>query len=358
MNAPSLQLPIDTVLATAPDAAALDLEIGRSRGGRPLFAGRWGHGPLHLSLIAGCHADEPVGPETLRRLATWLAGLPASAPELGAATWFLVPHVNPDGEAANCGWSGVTVPTTDYRGNGDRGYDLPAYLDCVVREAPGDDLEWGFPLDADDRDTRPENLAVADFLRAGAPFGLLASFLSMAFARGPWFLLEPAWIERSAALRLYLGRRVAAMGYSLHDVDRGGEKGFRRIDTGFSTRPDARAMASWFIERGDAEMASRFHLSSMEFVRELGGDPLTLVSEMPLFLMPQEIEGVDAPPLPTGTEGRLAFFAWAARRRSALTPGQFRAAAEAFGIRPMPLADQMRLQLEFLNAGLAAVETG
>ena len=48
-------------------------EIGRSREGRPLPGATLGDGPLRISLIAGAHADEPVGPRALERLITWLA---------------------------------------------------------------------------------------------------------------------------------------------------------------------------------------------------------------------------------------------------------------------------------------------
>ena len=41
-------------------------------------------------------------------------------------------------------------------------------------------------------------------------------------------------------------------------------------------------------ERNDPGMAAKFRPSSMEYVRSLGGDPFTMVSEMPLFLRPLE----------------------------------------------------------------------
>ena len=355
---PGPLLPVERVLATDPDAAVLDRRLGASREGRPVVGCRRGSGPLGVSLIGGCHADEPVGPEMLRRLATYLSSLPAEAPELQAATWSLVPHVNPDGEARNRGWSEAFLAVRDSQGADDRAYDLTAYLDGVVREGPEDDLEWGFPLDPEDRDARPENLAVADFLRPQAPFALHASYHSMGFAEGPWFLLEGDWEDRTEAMRRRLGKAVAAMGYELHDVDREGEKGFHRIAPGFCTRPDSRAMAAYFIGKGDAETAAIFQPSSMEFVRSLGGDPLTLVSEMPLFLMAESSpEDPQAPPYPTGTGGRLAFLAWAQRRRRKLSDEAFLDEALELGIAPMPLRDQMRLQLAFLNEGLAAVST-
>ncbi|MCB1057285.1 MAG: peptidase [Acidobacteria bacterium] len=360
-----VELPIEEILAGEAREAPPDraLEIGRSRQDRPIQGYRFGHGGCHVSLLAGSHADEPVGPALLRRLAGWLAHRPATAPELTEATWSLIPHVNPDGEAANAGWIGQTVALKDHTGTDDLGYELAAYLKHVVREAPGDDIEWGYPevsdLGADDDlgAVRPENLAVARFLAAGAPFALHASLHGMGFAEGPWFLLEPAWIERTEGLRAHLETLVGELGYALHDVDRHGEKGFRRIGPGYSTRPDSRAMAAYFIERGEAETAALFGPSSMELVRELGDDPLTLVSEMPLFLVPGATDEVaeGGPPSPSGTDGRRHFFAWAAERLRRVTPETFRFEAARAGIRPMPIRDQMRLQLAFVNQGLAAV---
>ena len=360
MRCASLVLPVEAVLDASPAFPEGMNRIGQSRQGRPLWGLRIGEGALQISLIGGCHADEPVGPAMLERLAGFLESRPASDPLLEGATWHLVPHANPDGDAANAGWSEHTLPHPDHAGAEDRAFDLPRYLEGAMRELPGDDVEFGFPADKGDREARPENLAIADFLRAGGKFALHGTFHGMAFAAGPWFLMEESWVERTEAMRQRLVERVEAMGYTVHDVDRQGEKGFHRISPGFTTRPDSRAMAAHFIARGEAETAALFRPSSMEFVRGLGGDPLTLVSEMPLFLMSPELpeapsDSSERPPLPTGTEGRLAFLAWTRRRMAADGPEGFRRQAAAFGIRPMAIRDQMRLQLAFLNEALAAV---
>ncbi len=80
----------------------------------------------------------------------------------------------------------------------------------------------------------------------------------------------------------------------------------------------------------------------METIRSLGGDPLTLVSEMPLFLLPAEHyrDGdVVRPPV-------------LARLHQAAEPGSLRRAAREIGVEAMPIEDQMRLQLAFLEEGL------
>ncbi|HWM93861.1 MAG TPA: M14 family zinc carboxypeptidase [Thermoanaerobaculia bacterium] len=330
-----VSLPIEDILAS--EAPPPLRSIGRSREGREILGTVLGSGSLHVSLIGGCHSDEPVGPAMLRRLVSHLA---EDVSLLARYTWYVVPHVNPDGEARNAAWSDHTLPEGE-----DRVFDLPLYLRHAMREKPGDDMEFGFPRGPDDLSegggARPENRAVAGFLAGGAPFAVHGSFHSIAFAPGPWFLIEPAWVDRTGDMRRRLRERVRSLGYGLFDVDRGGEKGFRRIDEGFSTRPDSRSMIAWFEERGDPETAAKFRPSSMEYVRSLGGDPFTFVSEMPLFLRP----------LPEGDTGRPddpVFRAWLERVGFGQTAG----------VRGMPLRDQMRLQLAFLEEALRTVGKG
>jgi hypothetical protein len=352
MDIGALSLPIEEILAAATVAPPPGRVIGRSRQGREISGYVLGRGERHVSLIGGCHADEPVGPEMLRRLVTFLTTLPTDHPLhhslLDGLTWYVVPHVNPDGEAVNSAWSDVTVTATDSQGAADRAYDLALYLRHVVREPPGDDMEFGFPREADDDGARPENRAVAAFLAEGAPFALHGSFHGMAFATGPWFLVEREWIDRTAPMREGLRRQVRELGYCVFDVDRGGEKGFTRIDEGFTTRPDSVAMRAFFLEKGDPAMAERFRPSSMEHVRSLGGDPLTLVSEMPLFLRPLE-EGE------SGRPDDPRFRAWLGKMAALGDPEEVHAEAQRQGVRGMPLRDQMRLQLAFLEEALRTV---
>ena len=50
--------------------------IGFSRNHRPLYAHTYGTGKINISLIGGCHADEPIGPLLLRKLVQFLDKLP------------------------------------------------------------------------------------------------------------------------------------------------------------------------------------------------------------------------------------------------------------------------------------------
>ena len=124
-------LPIEDILAReAPVPPGHTL--GRSREGRNITGFVIGKGGTHVSLIGGCHSDEPVGPAMLRKLVSYLSALPSDAPLLTGFTWYVVPHVNPDGEARNAAWSDVTLPTKDHLGREDRAYDLALYLRHVL----------------------------------------------------------------------------------------------------------------------------------------------------------------------------------------------------------------------------------
>lgn len=319
--------------------------VGRSREGRPIQALRLGTGPLRVSLLAGCHADEPVGPRLLGHLCAYLSELPEDDPLLRRYEWWIVPHINPDGAERNRPWQ---HPDADV-------YDLTEYLAGAVRELPGDDIEFGFPKNKDDRDSRPETRAVHDWWRtADGPFDLHVSLHGMAFAAGPWFLIEAAWKDRCAELKRRCADKVSELGYVLHDVERQGEKGFFRLERGFCTRPDSRYMRQHFEELGDDETAAKFRPSSMETIRSLRGDPLTLVSEMPLFITPGVGEQL-GPPDPAAEEWKARIAEWRAQLAGGSPPREIAAAASRAGLRPMPVHDQMTLQWTFIVAGLVQV---
>lgn len=313
-----------------PPSSNEPLLLGESREGRAIHGWLLGSGPLRVSLIAGCHGDEPVSPRFLFGLVRRLEADP-SDPLLGLATLRIVPDANPDAHARNEAW------WQEGEGVG----NLPSYLLNRVRELPGDDLEFGFPgAPRGDEGIRPEARAVARFLSDGGPLDLHGSLHGLGFGGGPWFLVESAWEDR---LQPYCERcleAVAVEGLSVHDVDRHGEKGFRRISEGFCTRPDSVSMRNHFLSASDPATAALFRPSSMEYVRSLGGDPFTFVSEIPLFLTPA--------PEDSAWKSRLA--GWSARLVRADREGgwldeseRVDSEARASGLLPIPLAVQDRL---------------
>jgi hypothetical protein len=292
---------------------------------------RCGKGNRHVSIIAGCHADEPAGPMTAQALPLLLN---VHFPELlERYTFFIVPQINLDGAARNRAW--FQNPP-----------DFQAYFSHAVREAPGDDVEFGF---AKAPAVRPECQAVMDFLAPRAPFRFHCSLHGMPFAEGAWFLICQEWAALTVNLRDGLTELCERMAIPLHDIDRQGDKGFHRIAPGFCTTPHSAGMRKHFLEAGDAETAGRFLPSSMEFVSSLGGAPLCMVSEMPLFLVGARVPG------PGGSAfARLKEALDAIRSGHETAKGVDGLIAE-YAVTPVPFEAQIRLQFAMIVLGLSEV---
>lgn len=298
--------------------------IGESREGRPVAGWRFGRGDRKVSLVAGSHADEPVGPMTAQALP---ALLEAHFPELLARYRFhVVPQINPDGAKRNRAW--FADPP-----------EFASYARHAVREQPGDDIEFGF---ADDEDARPENRAALRFLAQDGPYAAHFSLHGMAWAEGAWFLLCKEWAERAGPLMDALETMCRQDGFPLHDIDRKGDKGFTRLREGMATTPTAIAMRDFFERQGDPEMAARFRPSSMEMAASCGGDPLCMVSEMPLFLLTRGESSLQDPIL-------LRFRDDLARARET---GDIAPLAKHYGVTPVPFAQQIRYQLGMIVLAL------
>jgi len=335
-------------------------KIGSSRSGHRISAWKIGEGPVHLSLIGGCHGDEPVGPALLRQLVLWLQHNPNSE-WLKQFTWHIIPHMNPDAELINNSWwtSWMQKPS------------VSLYLLHRFRETPGDDIEFGFPS------MRPENEFASNWWKSqDHPWHLHMSFHGMGFSGGPWFLIDKSFRDNMEILRNRCTAMVERKGYQLHDVQRNGEKGFERLGKGFCSRPDSREMRKHFLKVGDEATAQKFHLSSMEYIRTLDPQALTLVSEMPLFILP----GVGKQLGPPDPQAQL-FSEKIATWESALLPykaslkeessrissakissdslntimEQIDHEASELKIKPMPLQDQWLFQWTLLGAGIETI---
>lgn len=241
--------------------------LGHSEEGRPIIGFRLGTGAKRASFLAGAHADEPVGPETLRTLVQSILRFPARHQAL-LEDWTLciLPQINPDSEARNQKW------IEDWP-------SLSSYLIHAFREAPGRDIEFSWP------DRRIENRSVAKWLTENGPFHVHASLHGMGYSQGGMLLIERNWSYRTSLLQEGFESVVHAAGMDMHDHNRKGEKGFFYIAPGFTTTPEGAAMRTYFLSHGQADTAALFSDSSMEFVRSLGGDPLCVVTELPLFVV-------------------------------------------------------------------------
>ena len=340
--------------AQNPDLATFET-IGESEHGRPIAGVTLGYGPRLVTLVAGAHADEPVGPETLRTLVTeGLAARGWGAPADGLeelwerVTLRVVPHVNPDGEARNQSWIGAWDA-------GRPAQTLGHYLRGRRREPPGRDVEFGYP------DLRPENRAATAFLFEGGPVSLHASLHGMGFSEGALLLVEKRWLgtDRDADLRDGFARLAAAAGLRLHDHDRGGDKGFRYGGPGFWSTPEGATMRQHFLERGDPETADRFRQSSMEQAVATAppdASPLCVVTELPLFVLDAEPPARRQPGVPAtlhAFQDAMPAFVEAAADGRDLGP-----LVAPFGLRCLDLEAQVRLHLRTLDLALDAATRG
>jgi len=337
---------IRAACAANPDVASCEV-IGTSEGGREILGVTLGYGPTAVSLVAGAHADEPVGPEALRSLVTEaLAHRDWGAADGGLARLFervtlrIVPHVNPDAEAVNRVW--IDAWDAD-----DPAASLGAFLRQRRREPPGRDVEFGYPA------MRTENAAASAFLFEPSPVALHASLHGMAVSEGALVLVERRWVTRRAGRTLADGFLAAAgrAGLPPHDHDRGGDKGFDYHGPGVWTTPEGAAMRAHFLAAGDVETASRFHASSMEAAIARGGEPLCVVPELPLFRV--TAGGVSG----AGVAGRAAAFADAlpAMTEAALAGDDLAPWVARFGVVATPVADAVRLHWTLLDLALDAV---
>ena len=98
--------------------------VGTSRAGTPLWLLSVGHGPRQALIVAGPHANEPVGGPTALRLAE--RALADPGPTVRAdATWNLLLCLDPDGSRRNEGW--LAGPYT--LGNYFRNFFRPGFLE-------------------------------------------------------------------------------------------------------------------------------------------------------------------------------------------------------------------------------------
>jgi hypothetical protein len=221
-----------------------------------------GKGKRRLVFAAGHHSDEPLGPHTLRQLILqvdqwWDQDLNSKY------TLDILPHVNPDGENINKAWINQTQ-------------QLKSFDTMPYRELPGRDMEFAYP------DGRVENAHLSRFFREKGTVYAYANLHGMLLSEGALLLMgsdEPRYQTAKDRFR----QKASRMNWKLHDHDRGGEKGFHHFGPGFTSTPRGKAMSLHFENKNDAEMASKFGLSSMELIQGLGGDPLLFVSELPLF---------------------------------------------------------------------------
>lgn len=182
--------------ARHPDRARLR-RVGTSRAGQPLWLLSLGHGDRQTLVVAGPHANEPVGGATVLRLATRILG-DARLTEGADATWNLLLCLDPDGSRRNEGW--LSGPYTFGR------YVRHFFRPCFLEQP-----EW-LP-DGADRAALPETralLALQDELRPFLQFSLHGADVGGGFAELTHDLPGLARRLAHAAVRLGIPRELGS----------------------------------------------------------------------------------------------------------------------------------------------------
>jgi len=307
--------------------------IGATREGQPMVGVSFGTGPTSVSIIAGSHADEPIGPMTAQLL---YPVVQTHFPEfLEQFTFRVIPQMNPDGADRNRKWFSDPI-------------EMDAFLNNVIREKPGDDIEFGFGTVGDER---PECQAMMSFLEKGGPYGAHFSLHGLGFAEGAWCLVCKEWAEKGKRYMDAFTSFCNLIGFPQHDIDRKGDKGFVRLGKGYTTTPHSEPMKEYFMGLNDPETAAKFKPSSMQFVQSLGGDPLCIVSELPLFHIGVPSKSLDD--LST-TQFKSALTEVRALH-SKLRAEDLAPIVEKFKLKPTPIALQVKLQLAMIFLGISNI---
>lgn len=324
----------ESIEALARGEEGLDCqEIGISREGNAVYGFTFGAGSSMVSITAGCHADEPIGPMTAQCLHWHLRD---HFPELlEQFTFKVIPNINPDGALRNSVWFSDPL-------------ELHTYLNHVTRELPGDDIEFGFGTDGDER---PECVAAQRFFGDHGPYAAHFSLHGLAAAEGAWCLICKEWQERARGYMSDFAGLCMEVGFPQHDIDRKGDKGFYRIGKGYTTTPHSEPMKQFFLDKDDPETAAKFKPTSMQYIQSLGGDPLCIVSELPLFhigLKSHDLDNLTT----TALKEELTLIR---AKRPGIAAADLLEVCERFQVHPTPLDLQIRLQTGMIVLALKQV---
>lgn len=317
-------------------------EIGHSQEGQKLFGIKVGNGSLKASIIAGCSADEPVGPYMVKCFLTWLKQSASGNELLRKWTFFIIPQMNPDGALRNKSWTELPL-------------SLKLYLEKSKRDLPSEDLEFGFPSVQSSTNIHPENIAAAEFLSQQGCFQAHFSLHNLIVGGGAWFLIDKKHSNDSFHLQAKLKGIAEKLNIPLYDIDRKGEKGFVRLSAGFSTTPSTIELRKYYQEHSHPEWAEKIYLSSMDYIESLGGEPLSLVSEIPMFYSSKirTVKTIEE------LESKHFFQGELLRCAKALQSGDqelYDKIMKEWDIQPISFKDQIRVQFRTILCALAEIK--
>ena len=171
-------------------------QIGNSRMREPLRVVSMGAGSRHVLVIAGAHANEPVGFHTMLALAGLLSEMPAFA---DGWTWHFLPVWDPDAASLNRWYTGQLTAWRYYRG--------------FYRPAVGGQPGFTFPVSSAGRvfdRPLPETWAVMHLIDRLHP-DLVLDLHNGEIDSRAWFILNRRWEGLAEGLRSVAARGGLSM---------------------------------------------------------------------------------------------------------------------------------------------------
>lgn len=310
--------------------------IGESEKGTPIYGFEFGNGPKIISVMAGAHADEPAGPNTLYRLVLdMLISANHYSDLLSRYRFLVIPHINPDGDEANSTWISKWP-------------DPVAFMTDTIREPPGRDIEFGYP------EMRVENSAAIHFWEHYDPVDIHFSLHGMQFSEGYLLLINDEWEKRTIKWRKEYDRLMHEEGLAPHDHNRFGEKGFNYFGPGFTSTPKGKAMQHFFRDKGDLETAEKFHNSSMEYQQERNSDVLCMVTELPLFTIANSVS-VGKPENYLKLKNEWGLYRAKNETSEKIEVDEWKRMQLDYDIKPLSLNKAIRLQLMTIQSALELI---
>lgn len=255
------------IAARYPDICTLRI-IGYSKAGKPIIMTSVGDGPAPLLLFAFPHPNEPVG----AMLTYFLLEELMKEDELRAGrTWHIIPCIDPDGASLNEGW---------FKGP----FSIRDYARHYFRTKGEDQVEWSFPIEYKTLKYEkyvPETKALMNAIAEIKPL-FMYSLHNSSFGGVYYYISKPLKEVYEALYRIPEERDLPL---SLGEP----EMPYCQVySPAIFDMPRIKDAYDYYEKIGVADPAKHIHggASSRDFADGIS-EPLTLVTEVPLFLSPQ-----------------------------------------------------------------------
>ena len=245
---------------------------GTSEAGIPIYHIQFGEGSVKALVVAGPHADEPIGSLTAFGLLTLLKN---NNKELVGRDiqWHIIPCIDPDGAKLNEGWT-------------QQPYSFKNFMRNFHKQYPTEQVDGSFPLSYKEiyfNQPTPEARALMDVLESVVPDFYYS--LHNAFAGGCYFVLsDDLGLECYQALYRLLGKYN--IGLNANSINDGFLQSYAES---IYKLPSARVGYDFHEKSGkDFRDFKKGGDTSWGYFQEINPDMVTFVSELAYLNFPIE----------------------------------------------------------------------